>query len=317
MTDHYVAWWNVENLFDVEDSQHRTDKLQRTLRNELEGWNDQILDKKLDQLASIISQMNDNNGPDILGVCEVENEHVLEKLNQHLPNRNYGVAHADTQDKRGIDVAFLYDSDKYENTKIFSHFIQRRNATRDILQADFTIKDSGKELVIIGNHWPSRMGGDVSSEPYRMMAGENLAYFVSRITEIKGDNIPIVICGDFNDEPFDRSITDYARATRAIERVKSSRSIRLYNLMWDEMGKAKASHVYGGFPGMIDQLMVSKSVVKDNAEFTVKIDSVRVLDFDELTNDKGEPIRFGRPKKGLNEQGYSDHLPLAMILEEL
>ncbi len=184
------------------------------------------------------------------------------------------------------------------------------------MQADFAIKNSQKEIILIGNHWPSRMGGDVSSEPYRMMAGENLAYFVSRIAEIKGDDIPIVICGDFNDEPFDRSITDYARSTRAVQRVKSSRSNRLYNLMWEEMGKSKASHVYNGFPGMLDQFMVSKGIVADDAAINVKDGSVRVLDYDELVNDKGEPVRFGRPSKTLNENGYSDHLPIAMVLEE-
>ncbi len=103
MTPHYIAWWNVENLFDVEDSPHRSDKLQRTLQNELDGWNEQILDRKLSQLAKIISKMNDGNGPDILSVCEIENEYVLQKLVSHsdMSNRNYAIAHENTQDRRG------------------------------------------------------------------------------------------------------------------------------------------------------------------------------------------------------------------------
>jgi hypothetical protein len=38
MADHFVAWWNVENLFDVENSPLRSEKLNRQLRSELKGW---------------------------------------------------------------------------------------------------------------------------------------------------------------------------------------------------------------------------------------------------------------------------------------
>ena len=32
MVNYYVAWWNLENLFDVEDSAQRPEWLQRQLR---------------------------------------------------------------------------------------------------------------------------------------------------------------------------------------------------------------------------------------------------------------------------------------------
>jgi hypothetical protein len=38
MAHHYVAWWNLENLFSVEDDPQPSDKLQRTLKKELKGW---------------------------------------------------------------------------------------------------------------------------------------------------------------------------------------------------------------------------------------------------------------------------------------
>jgi len=52
-------------------------------------------------------------GPDILGVCEVENAYVLQqltsKLNSQMNNRNYSVVHVDsTKDHRGIDTAFRF-----------------------------------------------------------------------------------------------------------------------------------------------------------------------------------------------------------------
>ena len=115
MNQHYIAWWNVENLFSVKNDPDRSDKLERALGKELNGWTASVLNKKLGQLAGIIKQMNGGNGPDILGVCEVENENVLDKLIAKLSplGRSYKTVHADTKDRRGIDVAFLFDSDKY------------------------------------------------------------------------------------------------------------------------------------------------------------------------------------------------------------
>jgi hypothetical protein len=68
-TTYSIAFWNLENLFDVEDSPRRNDKLKRALGKSIEGWTQTLLDRKVSQLASIISEMNSGLGPDILGVC--------------------------------------------------------------------------------------------------------------------------------------------------------------------------------------------------------------------------------------------------------
>lgn len=65
MAQHYLAWWNVENLFSVQDDPQRSEKLARTLKSELQGWTANVLDNKLNQLASIIQQFNQGKGPDI------------------------------------------------------------------------------------------------------------------------------------------------------------------------------------------------------------------------------------------------------------
>ena len=75
-----IAFWNLENLFDVENSPRRTDKLERAIVSDLVGWDQALLDRKIAQLASIIGQMGGGNGPDMLGVCEVENKHVMDLL---------------------------------------------------------------------------------------------------------------------------------------------------------------------------------------------------------------------------------------------
>jgi len=120
-----IAWWNVENLFDVQNSTERPDWLQRTLNSELIGWDDNVLRKKINNLSSIIQKMNNKTGPDILGVCEVENLNVLKRLVESLAptGRNYDIVHHDMSDERGIDIAFIYDTKKFGFEESFSHVV--------------------------------------------------------------------------------------------------------------------------------------------------------------------------------------------------
>ena len=116
MQNHNIYWWNLENLFDIENSPRRSQFLNNKLHSELVGWTQAILDQKIDNLSSVIAKFNNNTGPDILGVCEVENAHVLELLSNKmntLLGKNYTFAIIDGEDKRGIDTALIYDSDKY------------------------------------------------------------------------------------------------------------------------------------------------------------------------------------------------------------
>ena len=50
MQDYFIAWWNLENLFDAEDSPNRRPRLREILKEELHGWNEEILRAKIDQL---------------------------------------------------------------------------------------------------------------------------------------------------------------------------------------------------------------------------------------------------------------------------
>ena len=93
-TTHKIYWWNLENLFDIENSPRRSPFLQKVLGRELRGWTQSILDTKINNLTSVITKFNEGIGPDVLGVCEVENLHVLDLLSSSLNtslNRNYQV----------------------------------------------------------------------------------------------------------------------------------------------------------------------------------------------------------------------------------
>jgi hypothetical protein len=213
---YYVAWWNLENLFDEENSPRRTEKLQRTIGADLVGWTPARRDKKISQLASVIAQMNSGAGPDLLGVCEVENRFVLDLLvatvNTPLPGRNYDIVHADTEDARGIDVAFIYDSDLFTAppTEVFFHVVMRRNATRELVPVNFQTRKN-RTWTVFGNHWPSRSGGQFESAGYRDIAGETLSHFHERALEVHGPDTPAVAMGDLQRRAI-RYVTRHPRA---------------------------------------------------------------------------------------------------------
>ncbi|RMI09712.1 MAG: endonuclease/exonuclease/phosphatase family protein [Calditrichaeota bacterium] len=323
MPTHYLAWWNVENLFDVVDSPTRPAWLQRALNRELTGWNEAVLSRKISQLARIIRQMNEGRGPDVLGLCEVENRAVLDRLLQalQLPGRNYAAAHHDGSDQRGIDVAFIYDADRFTFEQDFFHVVLKRAATRDIYQVNLRTAD-GHALILIGNHWPARTTGVLRTEPYRIIAAETLSYWNERIFEIRGRDIAIVVMGDFNDEPFSRSITEYLLATSSERKVINSRIPRLFNLMWPLLGQEIGTHYYDNFPLLIDQIMVSRGVLTGRSGFRLERRpeggyAVAVEMFPEMVSTGyPDPIRFGRPAERLNENGFSDHYPVSLRLVE-
>lgn len=321
MPTYHVAFWNLENLFDVENAppSRRPDKVKRALGSELAGWDASQLNQKVSQLASVIVQMNGGRGPDLLGVCEVENEHVLLKLAAALDSlgRNYAVAHHDTSDRRGIDVAFIYDADMLDEIEQFSHFIVKRTATRDLFQVNFRTA-SNRTLAVVGNHWPSRSGGHLESEPYRIIAGETLAYFHQRIREVHGRDTAVLAMGDFNDEPFDRSLVYHALAVEDATRVENARNPYFLNLMWPAVGANQATFYFDGNQGnVLDQFLISKSLVTGSSGLQAAPSSVQVFRPPEMvgTGAYPEPIKAGRGGS-FNPDGFSDHYPITMEIDE-
>ena len=107
-----VAFYNCENFYDTIDNPKINDDefTPRGPRN----YNSKIYWNKVEQLATVVSQIGTDitpDGPAILGVAEVENAAVLNDLIRHplLKNRNYQFVHYDSRDARGVDVALIYN----------------------------------------------------------------------------------------------------------------------------------------------------------------------------------------------------------------
>jgi hypothetical protein len=77
-----------------------------------------------------------------------------------------------------------------------------------------------------------------------MMVGQKLSYWIERIHEELGEDIGIIVMGDFNDEPFNRSVAEYALSANDSRLVINGHNLYLLNLMWPILVPGAGSHVY-------------------------------------------------------------------------
>jgi hypothetical protein len=320
MQTHYITWWNLENLFDSE-SANRPQWLTELFRRDLKGWDDETLELKLNNLSTIISGLNNGRGPDILGVCEVENLHVLELLLEKLKplSRHYRILHDVIQPAWGIDVSIIYDAGKYSvSGDTYSFELLQREVPRNIFQGCFTTA-AGNEIAIMANHWSARSEVASTSESSRIVAAQVLSHRIEVLLEKHGKNTPIVVMGDFNDQPFAKSLTDYALSCNSRTKVLHGQLPYLYNMMWPILGQRKGSLVYNSEPQLPDQILVSKGLLNSASGFRLTSDSAILEAEDVMTSGRYlRPTRFGRPSNAriYDPKGFSDHLPISILLEE-
>lgn len=338
-----IAFWNLENLFAPEDFPDREPWLADAVRKDLTGWTQALFERKVKQLASIIVQMKDGAGPDLLGVCEVENRFALQaladRLNALQPGRSYQLVHFDsTRDQRGIDTAFIFDANVLSTNpqELFSHWVMRRTGTRDITQATF-ITQAGRELIALANHWPSRSAakgrGPEYSAGFRATAGETLSYWHERIREHKGANAAVIAMGDFNDDPFDASLAVHAVALRERGDVERAQSAKFHNLSWRYLTQTVTDHrgdertldgtlYFDDDANLFDQILLARGLLTGASGLQAVEDSARIEAFPEMVDHHvGEgPIRFGLPKgnaaENVNTDGFSDHFPVSVLIDE-
>jgi predicted extracellular nuclease len=312
----FVAHWNLENLFDTVDDPKTIDE--EFLPNGSKEWTSERLDKKLYNLSRVISSMNDDRGPDILGVCEVEHQAVLDTMcNKYLNNKNYKIAYLESPDERGIDNGLIYNGNRLFllSVKGLTIDLGNNDQTRLILFATLQL-DKKDTLYCFVNHWPSRRGGEVESEWTRVKAAQTLKKVVDELLT-NNANSKIIIVGDFNDEPNNVSITENLKAAPFIcDSVSSNNLIEdkqteLYNLAYKSWSNGNGSYFYREDFNMLDQIIVSKNMIVGNElnyicnSFEVYKPSMMVTRTGKF---KGAPFPTYGGSRYLG--GYSDHFPV-------
>lgn len=305
----YIAFWNLENLFDTVDDPENTgdDDYLPSAKSE---WNEERFDKKLSNLSKIIRSMNNGNGPDILGVCEVENRFVLEQLsNRFLKDLNFEIIHYDSKDPRGIDVGLFFKKDKlsYISSEPIRVFVQGN--TRDILYTKLKFKD---EIIhIFVNHWPSRRGGEEGSEPRRIKAASVLRMKVDSLLKVDSKS-NIVIMGDFNDMPDNKSILMTLMAIPfECDSLSPEYTSNLYNTAYKKHSQGLGSYFHQGNFNMLDQIIISKALL-DKKKLDYKCESFEILSNELNTTRSGRFKGAPYPTFGSGRYlgGFSDHFPV-------
>jgi endonuclease/exonuclease/phosphatase family metal-dependent hydrolase len=303
-----VAAWNVENLFDTADDPRVEGDGEYTPRS-VKRWTKERLNIKLRNQADIISKMNGGKGPDILGLCEVENRRVLQMLIERLRplGRKYEIVHKDSPSARGIDCAILYDSAVFSLAEIKYHYV-KAGRTRDIVEAKLC--RNGNDLYVFMNHWPSRF----NEPPARITAAKTARKRIDAIlaADPKAD---IVLLGDLNDEPTDVSIREHLRAASTAENLPAG---ALLDTTAPITAANKGTIVYDDKWQLFDHIIVSAGMLDDDGFRWKKASSERV-EYPELFYQPPYPDAIARPSTSysgteFHKKGYADHLPVTCVI---
>ncbi|MGI6222916.1 MAG: endonuclease [Prevotella sp.] len=296
---------NVENLFDCEHD---------SLKNDVEflpdgsyHWTRWRYWTKLQKLGKEIMAVNEWEGdsttnnyllPDLVALCEVENDSCMFDLTKRSLLRRAGYQYVMTKspDQRGIDVALLYSPFSFgliNSRSIRIPPMEGMKPTRDILYASGVMTD-GDTLHVFVVHAPSRAGGESRTRPFRLHVAEDLCKAVDSVRAVSS-NPSILIAGDFNDYSGDASIR-YIVAHGLTEVSAHARG----------RNGAKGTYCYRGEWGSLDHIFAAGPVLAGFKESYV-YDALWLLETDEKYNGVKPRRNYAGPSY---KNGYSDHLPV-------
>ena len=338
---HTVAFYNFENLFDTINDPITFDE--EWTPTGAQHWNTKKYNQKLENLSRVLSEIGtseNQNMPTFIGGVEIENQNVLEDLIKQpkLVDKQYGIIHFDSPDKRGIDVALLYQKRQFQPTS-FSNIplyvykkgqpikeevkavISEDLETEDVIQVNtrnyrIYTRDqllvtgflNGEEIHLIVNHWPSRSGGEKKSSPYRELAGALNRKIIDSLQRIN-PNAKIITMGDLNDSPFNNSVK---KALGAIGKIQDVQPFGIYNPFEEMANKGLGTIAYRDSWDVFDQILISGSLLqKDYKTYQYWKAGIYNKPFliQKSGKYKGYPLRHSQ-----TEIGFSDHFPVYVYL---
>lgn len=293
-----IAFWNVENYFDVVDDSTTLDDA-FTPHGE-NHWTNARFEKKCNAIMKVFAAMGDTELPVMMGMAEVENDYVMSQLCNGTPLRKlgYDYVHFDSPDPRGIDCALVY------NTRRFKPFYRSAINVSDSVSGFFT-----RDLLLVGGvidkvdtlwamvcHLPSKRGG-ILAEKHRLQILQKIRGIADSLM-ITYSASKVVIMGDFN---ADRREPTYMQGLNLDEEGRTASGLR--DLLW-QTPVDRGTYKYQGLWSVIDHVIT-------NVEEAV----AEIMEFDFLlVPDKtNKGMRVNRTYLGMRYQGgYSDHLPIVV-----
>jgi hypothetical protein len=334
---HTVAFYNFENLFDTINGPNMDEEW---LPNGVQNWTGKKYKQKLENLARVLSEIGTGenpNSPTFIGGAEIENRGVLEDLIKQpkLINSDYGIVHFDSPDKRGIDVALLYQKKHFKPTSYVNIPLiiykkqeakvkkkEEEEATDDKVEVDNSSERvytrdqllvtgflDGEEVNIIVNHWPSRSGGEKKSSPFREAAGALNRKIIDSLVKIN-QNAKIITMGDLNDGSYNNSVKVQIGAKLKKTELKAAGDI--YNPFEQMAKEGNASLFYRDAGDIFDQIMISEPLTRnDYSSYRYWKAGIwnKPYMIQKTGQYKGYPLRHS-----MTEIGFSDHFPVYVYL---
>ena len=304
-----IVFYNLENFFDTFDDPNTLDD-DYTPKGIMHWIKRRYFSKagKIGKTFSKIGRKETGDFPVLIGVAEVENNRVLRDIIQSraLKKRAYNFVHYESADLRGMDVALIYDSKKFQLIESKKFPVELYNyegesyKTRDILYCRGKIDEQIVHVFV--NHWPSRREGDLESDQKRKIASDILRQQIDYI-KYEEESPYVIVMGDFNTFPLDDSIKN------VMQNDFFNPAIPFYK-------KEKGTTFHRKKALMYDQMLFTYNFKKPESPLQFKYFSIYKPGF--LVTWKGKfknfPFRTYRGRKYQN--GYSDHFPVYSIISE-
>lgn len=304
-----VMFYNVENLFDCRDDSLTDDA--EFLPDGGKRWTPYRYWRKLNALSKVVAAVSEERLPDLIGLCEVENDSVLFDLTRRSSLRALGYRYEVTRspDVRGIDVALLYQPGSFRLLQVREVAVpsvrEGFRPTRNMLYVKGRLL-SGDTLHVMVCHWPSRWGATRESRRHRRLAARTLGQWVDSV-RTASPHPRLLVMGDFNagmrDEAFREGLSPflYAPSSAPVSDTGVGGSYR-YHGLWET----------------IDHILVSPALMDASNRFHTGEGKRRIVAFPFMCEpDKtyGGLRPFRTYQGPLYKGGYSDHFPVLLDFE--
>jgi len=331
-----IVSYNVHNLFDAEESGSEYPEFKPSKG----AWTKELYARRLSNAVRAVKSFASGESaprvraataragvPDILCLQEIENQQVLADLAERFGRGTYAYW-AIGGPRNGIIHSGLLS--RFPIVALRTHSVLDAwgfGPMRDVLEVEVKCGDMGN-IILFVCHWKSKMEGAKETEPARRAAAALLADRIRSI-ETERPGVPIVVCGDFNESPDEYFRVERAYVTGIMPLETSSPSSSpggaplCVSNSWDELKRASADAVQvalysawneapGGFSiayqearEQFDSFFLSASC-QDGVG--IEFEEFRVADAPELFAEDGTPFEWR------GSQGFSDHLPVRLLL---
>ena len=336
-----VAFYNLENLFDTLHDAGKNDY--EYLPSGTNKWGKMKYEAKLHNMARVLSELCTDKlpqGPAVIGVSELENHLALEDLLNQPSLAGRGLKYVDVAgpDRRGVECAFIYNPrffqmERYMHVPYYyapsgrvddplvgfytdeqgevQAYTDLKGDTTHITRGFLVMQGllAGERMFFIVNHWPSRAAGSEARERAGFQVRMLKDALMASHPEAK-----VMIMGDMNDDPADKSMTTALGCKPQADKVKKATD--LFNPWHETLYKrGQGTLLYQGKWNLFDQIVFSGNLLgtdRTSLKFYKHEIFMRDYLFQQEGKYKGSPLRTHAGGVWLN--GYSDHLPTYVYL---